>query len=1222
MKSLNTYNYREELYMKPFSYQVSISDDDKIIKIEEDGDLIAELSFGISNNVLFLNGKDGLEVAQIELPLAMAAIAGQSYNAEEKSIELSILQTNGETMVFSLDVAELVNVYTAGDGIDINENVISIKIKDASGTLTVDEEGLDIDLDSLASSEDISNINSEIDQLQAEASNFKENVDASIVSIKEKLSEGFANFNGAIDSLKLSTEALEAELKNEIDERMSSDSVLSEQIDKVSFALNDRITSEVSNLKEYITYESEIRDKADANLQEQIGDVKGSLEGSIAEVLKNLSEKLLNETIARETIDADMQEQIGDVKGSLEGSISDAITDLQEQIGDVKGELEGSIAEAITDLQGQIGDVKGSLEGSIAEVITKMEEHISEETKIRDAKDTELEEKIDAEVKRATEADEALKSEIVTEIVNRTQVDEELQRQLGGGFSTISVTESVKLLKEAIDVETSAREENDNKVLNQLSIEKEERKSIDEDLKVHIITSREELANSIKLVKDENNNLKYILYVDGNIAGEVNIPADKMIEGVTYNEETKTLTFIWNTSVPQSPTDIYIGDLVDVYLAGDGLLIDGKTFKVNVGQSKYIDINENGSVEFVGVFEKPEGTSWKYDLVGRNGLNNGKFIDFTADYEAYDAHIKEVYAPITYVDAQDNLMLSTVIGSESDTATDNTFYGLRAAIAKSEDVTSAKIAEEKLRAENAEQALAESLETSIAETDAYIAEEIARVEGIIADKESAADIKHQEMAENIKANSDILSSLTNGEKTGVVDKLDKQFHEVTDGLNENDFTGIIKSLMDRISQLESTINILIGNKEVEGSVANMVESCLVSSKLYAQEKDGEMYDKLVAYADNKFQEKGEYLTEIDGKYITEDELIGYNYVNSETLSSNLSEYIKTETAYGAFQPKGNYLTFIPEEYVTETELETKHYATLEYVNAQDDKKLSKEMADLLYAPKDKYVTENMLNNQGYATTSYVDSKVADKATIAYVGENYQPKGNYLTSIPEEYLTNSELMVFNFATKSDVATEANNAKLYTDTKTHDMLTKAEASTIYQLKGEYITRAELTEKDYATVSQLLAATKDVATVSFVQSMLPKPGTYVTPSELASYGYVTQQALDSKQFVTLTELNGVASSKLDISTAEATYASKIALENHIASAFTAANIEAGNNIRKQVVGNTVQLHVELSSSYNVDDVYNQNLPKAGQNLDTVSEKLSEAIKRLYDTTDGELF
>ena len=101
-----------------------------LIKIEEDGDLIAELSFAIDGNILFLNGKDGLEVAQVELPISLAEIVKQRYNEETKEIELSILKTNGETVVFGLDVAELVNVYTAGDGIDITDNVISIKIKD------------------------------------------------------------------------------------------------------------------------------------------------------------------------------------------------------------------------------------------------------------------------------------------------------------------------------------------------------------------------------------------------------------------------------------------------------------------------------------------------------------------------------------------------------------------------------------------------------------------------------------------------------------------------------------------------------------------------------------------------------------------------------------------------------------------------------------------------------------------------------------------------------------------------------------------------------------------------------------------------------------------------------------------------------------------------------------------------------------------------------------
>ena len=42
--------------------------------------------------------------------------------------------------------------------------------------------------------------------------------------------------------------------------------------------------------------------------------------------------------------------------------------------------------------------------------------------------------------------------------------------------------------------------------------------------------------------------------------------------------------------------------------------------------------------------------------------------------------------------------------------------------------------EEQLRAENAEKSLAESLETSIAETDAFITDEVARIEGIIAEK--------------------------------------------------------------------------------------------------------------------------------------------------------------------------------------------------------------------------------------------------------------------------------------------------------------------------------------------------------------------------------------------------------------------------------------------------------------------------------------------------------
>ena len=54
-----------------------------------------------------------MEVAQIELPVSMASITNQVYDADTKSIDLTILQSNGESVIFSLDVAELVNVYTS-----------------------------------------------------------------------------------------------------------------------------------------------------------------------------------------------------------------------------------------------------------------------------------------------------------------------------------------------------------------------------------------------------------------------------------------------------------------------------------------------------------------------------------------------------------------------------------------------------------------------------------------------------------------------------------------------------------------------------------------------------------------------------------------------------------------------------------------------------------------------------------------------------------------------------------------------------------------------------------------------------------------------------------------------------------------------------------------------------------------------------------------------------
>ena len=1226
MKSLNTYNYREELYMKPISYQVTVSDNDKVIKIEEDGDLIAELSFAIDGNILFLNGKDGLEVAQVELPISLAEIVKQRYNEETKEIELSILKTNGETVVFGLDVAELVNVYTAGDGIDITDNVISIKIKDENGPLHVDKHGLCIDMNTLATSDDVEQINAEILQIKGNAEILTEHVNNSINVINTNVANGFAVVNEAIATLNNVAETTVQHLNAETEERKLADSELQAALDeeaKTRLQQDIVVMTNVANIRKNL-------EEADAALQEQIGDVKGELEGSIADEINKL------------------KEEIGNVTEDLEGSITEEINKIQEQIGDVKGELEGSIADAISTMkedlntevvtrQEQDAMLENLIEtkaSELAENIASLNDELNVKIESLESYDEQLLEKVNAETDRAKAAEEELKSKLNDEIIARENGDNFLQKQLGDGFLSVAnenarflgvtVTKAVQLNKEAIDNEMQARIEGDNKTFNAVAVEKQERKDADNALDTKFSTSISDLASSIKLEKDLNNNLKYTLYVNGVSAGELNIPEDNMIETVTYNPETQELTFNWKTSIPQDPTIVSLAGLVDVYTASDGVILEESNFKINLTQSKYIGINENGGVEFVGVFQKREGVNWIYDLIGLNGENNGKFIDFTSDYESYNQHIQETYAPLTYVDEQDLSVKSELIGVEGDADDVNTLYGLRSAIAKSESVMSAKIAEEQDRAEGVEVDLSNRINVTKAELGGYVNQEIEKVNQTISDLQLNNDAKHEEIANNVYANSNILASLTNGEQTGVVDKLDRQFHEVTKDIDETKFEGLIKSLMDRISTLEATITTLVSGADVQGSVANVVANSLNEAKTYTDIKSVAALENAVAYANDTFQVKGDYITEIDAQYITESELANYDFVNNTDLTLKLTNYVTNEVADEKYQPVGPYLTTIDGIYVTETELAAMGYATKEYVNERDANFLTKEKADLMYAQtdvNDRYVTTNTLLSKGYATEEYVNNSVSDKLTKIEAIQTYQPIGNYLTSVPSEYVTESEIVLYDFARKSDLSAEVNNMKVYTDNKTHDMLTKTEAANIYQQKGEYITKSALQEYDYASKTDLMLATQGFVKVSDLSGYQPV-GNYVTVSELDSKNYVNKEFLTSQNYVTVTALQGATADMQTKTDAAATYATKESLDKHIANAFTADNITAGDNIQLSRISNNVQIAVKLSENYNVVDTFGQGLPTAGNNLDLVAERLSNAVKKLHDTTDGEVF
>jgi hypothetical protein len=113
---------------------------------------------------------------------------------------------------------------------------------------------------------------------------------------------------------------------------------------------------------------------------------------------------------------------------------------------------------------------------------------------------------------------------------------------------------------------------------------------------VKIVDEKKQSEISIKIEQDTENNLLYYLSVNGERAGEINIPKDQFLKSVEYDSETDTLIFTWVTETGEQTTRIDMSDLVDVYSAGDGIKLKDNQFgiKLDDTSSNALTVSENG----------------------------------------------------------------------------------------------------------------------------------------------------------------------------------------------------------------------------------------------------------------------------------------------------------------------------------------------------------------------------------------------------------------------------------------------------------------------------------------------------------------------------------------------------------------------------------------------------------------------------------------------------
>ena len=174
----------------------------------------------------------------------------------------------------------------------------------------------------------------------------------------------------------------------------------------------------------------------------------------------------------------------------------------------------------------------------------------------------------------------------------------------------------------------------------------------------------------------------------------------------------------------------------------------------------------------------------------------------------------------------------------------------------------------------------------------------------------------------------------------------------------------------------------------------------------------------------------------------------------------------------------------------------------------------------------EYVTESELNAKGYLTQHQDISHLAPKTSIPTKVSQLANDSNYLTSIPSNYITEAELEAKGYLTEHQ-SLAAYATKTYVDNTVAenqpDLSGYAKKTDIPDVSGfiseipsEYVTDSELTAKGYLVEADLseYAKKSEIPTVPTKTSQLTNDSNFLTavPSE-----YVTETELNNKGYLT---------------------------------------------------------------------------------------------------------
>ena len=519
---------------------------------------------------------------------------------------------------------------------------------------------------------------------------------------------------------------------------------------------------------------------------------------------------------------------------------------------------------------------------------------------------------------------------------------------------------------------------------------------------------------------EQDSDLVYTFIVKGENRGTINIPRDQFLKDVNYNEETNILEFLFivrneENEEEQKVVKIDMTDLEDIYTNGDGLNLENKKFsiKIDADTQPYINVGPNG-LKIIGINEAlDKKVSWdeskkvitlpadgSISALRNNGLEGGVLV-CQRTYDDGATYVTEIGT------TKNNLTLNSIERPKID------FAGG---------------ASENVAYESEVKSLQDRMST--AETD------IDNLEGRMDTAESDIDTIQSDLSE---LTGDGEGSVQDQIKTALEDYLPlsggTMTGNITFGSESEDYTGGIiisgKSDQDLVNAVGGTTTI----DSIREGLAT--EDALNEYKTSNDEKIQSIEDKLdqEIEAGNTDKETIDNYT-VNGHKISENPVltktdVGLNQVdnvqqipmsmkgqaggvaeldaNGKVPSSQLELLALGEVAGTAYE--GN------KGAANKAAIGTNTYTGANYIS----KETNLTDAVLQLDEEIKATNDNLALEHTNAEATYAKkTELGDYLTRTDASNTYQPKGNYLTTIPSEYVTDSELNAKGYQTEAQVA----------------------------------------------------------------------------------------------------------------------------------------------------------------------------------------------------------